>query len=321
MSEATLVKPTLTDVYDARSRISGYVRHTPIIAAKPTKTAASRDGSIYLKLECLQVSGSFKARGAVNKLMSLPANDVKRGVIAASGGNHGLGVAYAGWIKKVPVTIYLSGNTPPAKAHKLESWGAQVKIVGEVFDDAQQAALEHAAREGLSYLHPFADRAVIAGQGTVALEMLDDLPDVDVVFVAIGGGGLISGVSMTLKTLHPRTRIVGIEPTGAPTLYESLRAGRVIELPAIHTSVSTLAPRMSAQINFEIIQQYVDDIVLVSDEEMHDAARWLWREMGVAAELSGSAAMAAILTGRAKIKPNEKACVLVCGVGTDGIEE
>lgn len=312
---------TLTHIYDARSRISGYVRRTPLIEAKPVKTPITSAGEVYLKLECLQVSGSFKARGAVNKLMTLPPAQVKRGILTASGGNHGLGVAYAGWIKHVPVTIYLGGNTPPIKKHKLEGWGAKAIMVGEVWDDANREALAHAEREQLEYLHPFADAAVIAGQGTVALEIFDQLPDVDVIFVAIGGGGLISGVSLTAKLLKPTVKVIGIEPTGAPTLYESLKAGRVIELDEIKTKANTLAPRMSAQINYELIRDNVDEIVLVSDDEMRTAARWLWQEMGVAAELSGAAALAALMSGRYQLQAGQKACVLVCGAGTDGIEE
>ena len=312
---------TLTQIYDARSRISGYVRRTPLIEAKPVKTPITDVGEIYLKLECLQVSGSFKARGAVNKLMTLPPAQVKKGILTASGGNHGLGVAYAGWIKHVPVTIYLGGNTPPIKKKKLEGWGAKAIMVGEVWDDANREALAHAEREGLEYLHPFADAAVIAGQGTVALEIFDQLPDVDVIFVAIGGGGLISGVSLTAKLLKPSVKVVGIEPTGAPTLYNSLKAGHVVELSEIKTKANTLAPRMSAEINYDIIRDNVDEIVLVTDDEMRDAARWLWQEMGVAAELSGAAALAALMTGRYKLAAGKKAAVLVCGAGTDGIEE
>jgi threonine dehydratase len=168
-------------------------------------------------------------------------------------------------------------------------------------------------------VHPFADPAVIAGQGTIGLEILEDLPEVDALLVAIGGGGLISGVSLAVKATHPNTKIIGVEPVGAPTLYESLRSGRVVELPEIRTAANTLAPRMSAAINLEIIQRNVDEIVLVTDEEMQESARWLWFEMGVAAELSGAAAVAALLAGKVHFLPAQKVCAIICGTGSDGI--
>ncbi len=311
---------TLQDVQAAHSRITRYVRRTPMIEASPVKVPALADGQLYLKLECMQISGSFKARGAVNKLLSLPPDQVKQGLVAASGGNHGLGVAYAGWLAKCPVTIYLSNNTPPIKAQKLEGWGARVVFEGEVWDDANRAALAAAERDGRAYVHPFADPVVIAGQGTISLEVLQDMPDIDVLLVAIGGGGLISGVSLAAKALNPKIKVIGIEPTGAPTLFESRKAGHLIELDAIRTVANTLAPRMSAQINLDMISDNVDDLVLVTDDEMRDAARWLWRELDIAAELSGSAAMAALLTGRVTVESGQKVCVLVCGAGTDGLD-
>ncbi|HVO41364.1 MAG TPA: threonine/serine dehydratase [Aggregatilineales bacterium] len=311
---------TLDDVYEAQSRIAGYVRHTPLISVSPVKVPASQQGSVYLKLECMQISGSFKARGATNKLFTLPPEQIQRGIVTASGGNHGLGVAYAGWLAKCPVMIYLPANTPPIKAEKLEGWGARVIFEGAVWDNANRAAMAAAERDGLAYVHPFADPAVIAGQGTIAVEVLKQIPDIDVILVAIGGGGLISGVSLAAKLLNPKVKVIGIEPTGAPTLYASRKAGHLVELESINTAANTLAPRLSAPINFDLIQRYVDDIILVSDDEMREAARWLWRELAVAVELSGAAAMAALLFGRVTITRDQKVCALVCGAGTDGID-
>jgi len=309
----------LNDIQAARTRIASYVRRTPLIEARPVRQPILETATLYLKLENMQISGSFKARGAVNKLLSLPEDQIAHGLVTASGGNHGLGVAYAGWLAKVPVTVYLSQNVPAVKAQKLEDWNAKVAYEGLVWDDANNAALKAAEAEGRTYVHPFADPAVIAGQGTVALEILEDLPDVDVVLVAIGGGGLISGVSLALKALKPTVKVIGIEPVGAPTLYNSLKANRLVALDSIETAANTLAPRLSAPINFEIIRQYVDEIVLVTDEEMQDSARWLWVELGIAAELSGSAALAALLSGKLHFSKNERVCVLVCGLGTDGM--
>ncbi|PJF35370.1 MAG: serine/threonine dehydratase [Candidatus Thermofonsia Clade 1 bacterium] len=308
----------LKDIVLARERIAPYVRRTPLLQAKALQKAPS--GRLWLKLEQLQVSGSFKARGAINKLLSMPGETLRRGIVTASGGNHGLAVAYAGWLASTPTYVYLPHNTPPHKAQKLRAWRAEVIMHGEVWDDANAAALERAEREGMTYIHPFADPAVIAGQGSIALEVLEDLPQVDTILVAIGGGGLISGVALAAKALKPAVRLIGVEPVGAPTLKASLAANAVIALPHIATRANTLAPRQSAPINLEIIRQNVDEIVLVSDEAMLEAARWLWFELGIAAELSGAAATAAVLSGAIVTQPEETLCALVCGAGTDGID-
>ncbi len=310
----------LQDIQAAQTRISNYIRHTPMIEAKPVKQPICQAESLYLKLECLQICGSFKARGAVNKLLSIPPEQLQHGLVTASGGNHGLGVAYAGWLAKVPATIYLPQSTPLAKARTLESWGAQVIFAGTVWDEANRVALQAAEQQSLNYIHPFDDPVVIAGQGTLGLEILEDAPDIDTLLVAIGGGGLISGVSIAARSVKAGMKIIGIEPVGAPTLYESVRAGKVVELPHIATTAGTLAPRRSGALNLEIISKNVDDIVLVTDAEMREAARWLWQEMGVAAELSGAAAVAALLSGKVSPTSSERVCALVCGAGTDGIQ-
>lgn len=310
----------LSEILAARGRITPHVRRTPLAPAGPAPLPPDVAGRLTLKLESLQVTGSFKARGATNKVLSLPPERVARGLVTASGGNHGLGVAHAGRIAGAPVTIFLPANVPPAKAARLEQLGARATWQGEVWDDANRAALEAAERDGLTYVHPFADPAVIAGQGTLGLEILEDAPETDLVLAAIGGGGLIAGVASAVKAIRPAVRVVGVEPTGAPTLYESLRAGRVVELPEITTAANTLAPRRSDELNFGIIRETVDEIVLVTDEEMREAARWLWHEMGVAAELSGAATLAAVLTGKVSLGDARSVCALVCGVGTDGMK-
>ncbi|HEX2568106.1 MAG TPA: threonine/serine dehydratase [Polyangia bacterium] len=295
------------------------MRRTPMLQLGPLRDPGQLPPNLYCKLELLQVSGSFKARGAMNKLLTLPAEKVARGLGTASGGNHGLGVAYAGWTARVPVTIYLPNSTPRAKAEKLAAWGAEVRWAGTVWDDANAAALAAAEREGWTYVHPFADPAVIAGQGTLGLEILEEAPTVDTVVVAIGGGGLIAGVATALKALRPEVRVIGVEPTGAPTLHDSVRAGHLVELERIATAAGTLAPRRSAEINLAIVRRLVDDIVLVTDDEMREAARWIWRELGVGVELSGAAALAALLAGRLPGERDRRVCALLCGAGSDGI--
>jgi len=301
----------------AATTIASEVRHTPMVLAEHDKVRLG--GRVLMKLECLQVTGSFKPRGAMNTLRSLDPSEIHRGIITASGGNHGLAVAYAGYVAGAPATIFLPTSVSKAKIAKLEAWGATVVVEGAVWDEANRAALDEAERRGLTYIHPFADARVIAGQGTLGLEILEQAPDLDTILVAIGGGGLIAGIALAVKAVKPAIKVIGIEPTGAPTLYESLKAKKLVELARIDTAAGTLAPRKSAAINLEIIGKYVDEILLVSDEEMRDAARWLWFEPGIAAELSGAASLALLLSGRYKPKQAETVCALVCGAGTDGL--
>ena len=311
--------PTLDDVRRAAARIDGRVRRTPLLEAGPARGHAAVAAQLVLKLESLQVTGSFKARGACNTLAALPPAALARGVVTASGGNHGLATAYAGWVAGVPATIYLPVTVPDAKRRKLRAWGAEVVVEGEAWDDSNAAALRHAARQGMAYIHPFADPLVIAGQGTVATEILDAAPDVDTLLVAIGGGGLIAGIAVAARAMKHSIRIIGVEPEGAPTLLRSLEAGRPALLDRIDTAAGTLAPRSTDPLNFGIIQHHVERVVLVSDPAMQQAAAWLWFEHGVASELSGAAAVAALLTGAYRPLPGERVCAVVSGAGTDGM--
>jgi threonine dehydratase len=188
-----------------------------------------------------------------------------------------------------------------------------------VWDEANRAAMAHVERSGATYVHPFADAAIMAGQGTIALELFRDDPGIDTLIVAIGGGGLIAGIATAAKALNPAMRIVGVEPTGAPTLHASLAAGRIVELSEITTSVPTMAARKTEAINFDIIRRHVAEVVLVSDGEMREAAQFLWFESGLAVDLSGAAAVAALLTGRVRAEAGKRTCALVCGAGADGI--
>ncbi len=311
-------RPTLDEIEAAFERIKGRVRRTPCLRARFVNQPIT-DGPLMLKLELLQVTGSFKPRGANNKIMRLSGAERARGVITASGGNHGLGVAYAARAAGTTAVVYLPESAPPEKAEKLKRWGAEVVIEGPDFDDANEAALARVERDGLTYVHPFDDPAVIAGQGTVGLEMMRQSPDIDVIVTAIGGGGLISGVATAAKAVKPDVRIIGVEAAGAPTLKASREAGEVVTLDKIETAANTLAPRRSAALNHAIIEDLVDDIVLVTDQQMRDAARWLYLEMGLAAEMAGSAAVAAIQSKAVMIGKDAVGAAIVCGAGTDGL--
>ena len=308
---------TLDDVRAARSRIAGGVRVTPMFQATLARTPIVPQAELWLKLECLQVTGSFKARGAMSKLRALPPEAVRRGLVTASGGNHGIAVAYAGMLAQVPTTIFVPTGVSPAKAKKIESYGAKLIVGGASWFEANKDALA-LAETGPTYIHAFADPLVIAGQGTTALELLDQMPDIDILVVAIGGGGLIAGMALAAKAMKPGLRIVGVQPTGAASMHDSLKRGELVELERVTTRVPTLAARRTEEINFEIVRRNVDDIVLIEDDDMDVASRWLWREMNVAADPSGAATVAALMTGAIVPPRGAKVCALVCGAGAEG---
>ncbi len=308
---------TLDDVRTAADRIRPHIRRTPTIEA----TALARPitpARLMFKLENMQASGSFKARGATNKLLSMPPGATDRGIVTASGGNHGLAVARAARLAGVQATIFVPENITPGKVDKLRGWGATVEIIGQVWNDTNVHALRMAEETGAAYFHPFADPAVVAGQGTAALELLEDVPDLDTVLVAIGGGGLISGMGVAIKALKPSVRIIGIEPEGSPTLKASLDAGRVVRLDAVTSRVATMSCAETDTRVFETVRDVVDDVILLSDDEMLAASRWLWFELGIAADLSGSAAAAALMTSRVAASKGQTVAALVCGAGADG---
>jgi threonine dehydratase len=308
---------TIDDVRAARSRIAGGVRVTPMFQATLARAPIAPQAELWLKLECLQVTGSFKARGAMSKLRALPPDAVARGLVTASGGNHGIAVAYAGMLAKVPATIFVPTGVAPAKARKIEGYGAKLVVGGASWFEANKDALAF-AETGPTYIHAFADPLVIAGQGTTALELLDQMPDLDLLVVAIGGGGLIAGMALAAKAIRPQLRIVGVQPTGAASMHDSLRRGELVELDRVTTRVPTLAARRTEAINFEIVRRHVDDIVLIEDDDMDAASRWLWREMNVAADPSGAATVAALMTGAIVPPAGARVCALVCGAGAEG---
>lgn len=290
-----------------------------MIAADQLLAPIAAGAEVMLKLELLQVTGSFKARGATNKLKAMDAAELRMGVVTASGGNHGIATARAGHMAAVPTTIFLPTNASPAKIEKIRAWGANIRIVGAAWHEANAAALAFVADTGAAYFHPFADPFVVAGQGTVGLEILEQQPDVDTILVAMGGGGLVSGIATAIKALAPAVRVVGIEAAGSPVLLRAIEAGRNVALDTVTTAVATMACAKTDDRIFELVRDRVDEIVLVDDDEMHRAARWLWFEMGLAADLSGAAAVAALREKRLVVRPGERICAIVCGAGPDAI--
>lgn len=309
---------TLDDIKTAAGRIAPHVRRTPTIAVEAVSEPVT-EARLMLKLECLQATGSFKARGATNKLLSMPKEAIARGIVTASGGNHGLAVARAARLAGVPATVFVTESATAEKREKLKRWGAEVRVLGAIWNETNEAALVFAEETGAAYFHPFADPAVVAGQGTVGLELFDDVPGMDAALVAIGGGGLISGMAVALKALKPSIRIIGIEPVGSPTLRACLDAGVLTRLDKVTSRVATMTCGLTDQKIYETVRDHVDDIVLVSDEAMLEAARWLWFELGIAADLSGAAALAALRSGVVSFDGADTVGALVCGAGPDGI--
>jgi len=308
----------IADIEAARERIAGWVRRTPVTLIAQLQSPVPGSARVTLKLECLQVTGSFKARGAMNRFLGGPKGETAPGIVTASGGNHGLAVARTAFAAKVPATIFVPSNVSPAKVVKMQAWKARVEVAGDEWSQSNDAALAFAARTGAVYFHPFADPLVVAGQGTLGLEILDDLPDIDAILVAIGGGGLIAGLATAVKARRPSVRIIGIEPTGSPTLKASLDQGRVVTLPAVISRVPTMSCRRTDDRVFDQVRRTVDDIVLVEDDEMAEASRWLWFEMGVADDLSGAASLAALRRGLPQLAGASHVCALFCGAGAEG---
>lgn len=242
----------------------------------------------------------------MNKVLTMAPDVLARGLVTASGGNHGLSDS------RVPTTIFLPSSVAPEKLRRLAGWGTAVEVVEGPWHAANEAAHAFAVATGATYVHPFADPLVAPGQGTIGLELVEDLPDLDVVIIAIGGGGLISGLGSALKAWRPSIRVIGVEPTGSRTLSRSLTAGHVVTLPEITTRVATMACRRTDEAVFRTVSQVVDDIVLIEDADMQRAAEWLWFEFGLAADLSGAASAASLLSGRLVLEPGVTAAALVC---------
>ncbi|MFO1149555.1 MAG: threonine/serine dehydratase [Alsobacter sp.] len=309
----------LDDIRAAAGRIAGKVRRTPVAEAANLKDPLPGDVSVVLKLELMQVTGSFKARGATNRLACLDPAQLGHGIVTASGGNHGIATARAGVLAGVPTTVFVPGTAAPSKIEKIRAWGAALHVVGSAWEDANAAAQRWVKETGAVYFHPFADPDVVAGQGTLGLEILEQVPDVGTILVAMGGGGLVSGVATAVKALRPDVRVIGIEAEGSPALLRSLEAGRNVALERVTTRVATMSCARTDDRIFEVVRRHVDSIVLVSDEAMLSAARWLWFEMGLAADLSGAAALAALRGARIDARGAERICAIVCGAGPDAI--
>lgn len=298
-------------VQAARERIRGYVRHTLLAPLPPLNDDLPRQ--LRLKLENMQVVGSFKPRGVFNTLLQMDEATRGRGVVAASGGNHGVALAYAAHRLGIPATVYLPAAATADRVARVATWGAKIVQHGAAWDDAHAAAVQYAEANGLPYVHPFDAEATLAGQGTLGLELLEDLPEIDCVLIAIGGGGLIAGMAAAMKAIKPDVQIIGVEPVGAPSMLHSLEAGHLEPLQEVRTIADTLAPRSVSERTLALTRRYVDEVVLVDDAAMIDSMRWLWLNLNQLVEPSGAAVIAAIRTGAVDVSRYANPVALICG--------
>ncbi len=303
---------TVENIYKAKVRLKNIAEPTPL--SFNYNLSEQYGCQLYLKREDLQVVRSYKIRGAYNKMATLPAAQLKNGVVCASAGNHAQGVAFACQKMEVMGKIYMPGVTPQQKVRKVKSFGkdfVEVILTGDTFDDAYAEALKSAELHQMAFVHPFDDERIIEGQGTVGLEIMEDCQTpIDYVFVAIGGGGLISGLGSYFKQLSPHTRIIGVEPAGAAAMYESLKAGEVVTLDKIDSFVDGAAVRRVGAITFRIAQQVIDDMVLVPEGKVCTSILQLYNEEGIVVEPAGALTIAALDFYRDQIKGKNVVCVL-----------
>ncbi len=306
---------TFAEIEEARERIRSSVTTTP---CKFSKLLSERSNArVFPKMENLQITGSFKERGACNKLMTLTSEERACGVIAASAGNHAQAIAYHGARLGISTKIVMPEGTPLVKVTRTRNFGAEVVLHGSNFDDAYAYACQIGDEEGRVFAHPFNDRAVIAGQGTIGLELLEQNPYLDAIIVAIGGGGLISGVACAIKETNPKIKVIGVEPAVLPSMKTALQQGAPVELPEATTLADGVAVRRVGDLTLANVSRYVDDIVTVSEEEIASSILTLLEEEKTIAEGAGAASVAALLNNVIPSLEGKKVCPIICGGNID----
>jgi threonine dehydratase len=286
--------PTIEDIVNAQKLLTGTVRKTPLQTSRTFSDLAGTN--LFLKLECMQVTGSFKVRGAFVKISRLSDKQSGHGVIAASAGNHAQGVAYAAMIKKIPCTIVMPETASPAKVAATRSYGAKVIRRGADYDDAWEATQEIAKAEGKTIIHAFDDPDIIAGQGTIGLELVEDLPDVDRIYLPIGGGGLAAGVAIAVKSRKPNVRIIGVESKAFPAMKESLAKGSLQCIKRGYSIADGIAVKQPGELTREILSRYIEDIVLIDDASIVKTMFLMMERAKLVAEPAGAASLAYLLS-------------------------
>jgi threonine dehydratase len=302
---------SIADIWRAQDVLRKSIAHTPMVQSRTF--SAMTGANVYLKAEMLQRAGSFKIRGATYKMSRLSAAQRQRGVITASAGNHAQGVAIAARDAGVPCTIFMPRFAPLAKVTATQSYGAEVVLYGDTYDDAHARSMEAQRETGATYIPAFDDVDVIAGQGTLGLEMLNEQPDADILIVPIGGGGLISGIAIAAKSLKPDIRIIGVQASGSGSCRASLDVGEVVSLPAINTIADGIAVKRPGEITFPIIKELVDDVLLINDEQIIHAVLLLLERCKFLVEGAGAVGVAALLSGLIDVKGQTVICPLSGG--------
>lgn len=300
---------TMEMLQNAREVLNGVARKTPLFAS----SYINPDADVYIKCENMQVTGSFKLRGAYFKTASLTEEEAKKGVIACSAGNHAQGVALAAQKKGIPAVICMPEAAPLAKVEATRGYGAEVVLVPGVYDDAAAKAKELQAEKGYTFLHPFNDEYVMAGQGTVGLEIMDEVADAEVVLVPIGGGGLISGVAFAIKQINPNCKVYGVQAAGAPSMLNSIRDGKIETLASVSTMADGIAVKQPGDMTFAMCQKYVDGIVTVTEDEIATAILLLIEKHKMVAEGAGAVSVAAAMHNKVDIKGKKTVCVISGG--------
>ncbi|KHE72976.1 threonine ammonia-lyase [Halobacillus sp. BBL2006] len=295
---------------DAHEKLQEVVHRTPLETSATINAQTGQD--VYLKMENQQKTGAFKVRGASYKVESLTEEEARRGVIAASAGNHAQGVALAATKRGIKATIFMPEATPRAKVEATEGYGAKVVLTGESFQEAYQAAMKEQERVGATFLHPFDDYDVMAGQGTIAVEMLQQQPDLDTLFVPIGGGGLISGVAFAAKQLKPDIQVIGVQSAKAPSTYNALYKKGPEKLTSVATIADGIAVKEKGKLTFSCIQKYVDQVITVDEQEIAKAMLMLLEREKTLVEGAGATALAGLLSGQASSESKR------CGVILSG---
>lgn len=299
----------LDNFYKARYVLNKVIRRTDLIPAPKLNAACN----IWLKPENLQVTGSFKVRGAYYKISQLSEEEKKRGVIACSAGNHAQGVALGATQCGIKSLICLPEGAPISKVEATRRYGAEICLVPGVYDDAYQKALQLRDEFGYTFVHPFNDENVIAGQGTIGLELLDQLPEVDAVIVPVGGGGLISGVAFAIKSLNPKVKVYGVQAEGAPSMYNSIEHNHIERLPRVHTLADGIAVKEPGDLTYEICNKYVDEVVTVSDDEISAAILAMMEQHKLIAEGAGAVSVAAAMFDKLPIQGKNVICLVSGG--------
>lgn len=300
---------TLDNVYKAKYALKGIARKTDVLYAPKLKPGYE----LYLKTENLQVTGSFKVRGAYFKMSQLTDEEKAKGVVACSAGNHAQGVALAAQKNGIKAVICFPDGAPISKVEATKSYGAEICLVDGVYDDAYQKALSLRDEKGFTFIHPFDDPDVIAGQGTIALEIVDQVPDMDAVIVPIGGGGLISGIAYTLKSLNPNIKVYGVQASGAPSMLNSIHDSHIESLESVFTIADGIAVKKPGSLTYELCSKYVDEIVTVTDDEISAAILALMEQHKLVTEGAGAVAVAAAMFGKVELKDKKTVCLLSGG--------